>query len=50
MEYLELLDKLKHVDEVTLMELLEITSEDMVEKFSDKINENLDRLYRHLNG
>lgn len=50
MEYLELLDELKHVDEVTLMELLEITSEDMVEKFSDKINENLDRLYKHLNG
>ena len=50
MEYLDLLDELKHVDEVTLMELLEITSEDMVEKFSDKINENLDRLYKHLNG
>lgn len=50
MEYLELLDKLKHVDEVMLMELLEITSEDMVEKFSDKINENLERLYKHLNG
>ena len=50
MEYLELLDELKHVDEVMLMELLEITSEDMVEKFSDKINENLDRLYKHLNG
>jgi len=49
-EYLELLDKLKHVDEVMLMELLEITSEDMVEKFSDKINENLERLYKHLNG
>lgn len=50
MEYLDLLDELKHVDEVMLMELLEITSEDMVEKFSDKINENLDRLYKHLNG
>jgi len=50
MEYLDLLDELKHIDEVTLMELLEITSEDMVEKFSDKINENLDRLYKHLNG
>lgn len=50
MAYLELLDKLKKVDEVTLMELLEITSEDLVESFSDKINENLNRLYKHLNG
>jgi hypothetical protein len=48
MDYLELLDELKQLDEVTLLEVLEITSDDIVEIFSDKINENLDRIYRML--
>jgi len=32
-------DKLKQLDEVTLMEVLEITSEDLVERFVDKIEQ-----------
>jgi len=49
MDYQELLEELVHVDEVTLMELLEITSEDLVERFSDRINENLKKVYRYIN-
>jgi hypothetical protein len=46
MDYLELIEKLKGVDEVTLLELLEISSEDLVDTFSDKINEHLNKIYR----
>lgn len=49
MTYDELLEKLKLVDELSLLELLELTSDDLVEQFSSKINENLDRLHKHLN-
>lgn len=31
----------EHYDEVTIMEALEITSEDLVEKFSDRIIEKV---------
>lgn len=48
MEYDTLLDQLKHIDEITLLELLEITSDDLVERFSDRINENLNKVYRLL--
>jgi len=40
----ELQEKLKQIDEVTLMELLELTSEDITEKFLDKIEERYDYL------
>ena len=49
MDYAELVDELKKVDEVSLMELLEITSEDLVDMFSDKINEKLNKIYKYLN-
>jgi hypothetical protein len=42
----ELLELLRDEDEVTLLELLEITSTEIVDAFHDKIIENLDRLYR----
>lgn len=48
MDYSELLDELKTIDEVALLEILELTSEDLVERFSDKINENLNKVYRLL--
>ena len=48
MDYIEVLDELKRLDEVTLLELLEITSEDLVDNFSDKINEHLNRIYKKL--
>ncbi len=37
-------DKLKQLDEVTLMEVLEITSEDLVERFVDRIEQKEDTL------
>ena len=35
---------LKRVDEVSLLELLEISSEDLVDRFGDKIEEKYDQL------
>ena len=37
-------DKLKQLDEVTLMETLEITSEDLVERFVDRIEQKQETL------
>lgn len=42
----ELLDRLRKEDEVTLLELLDITSDDIVDKFLDSIEDNLDRIAR----
>lgn len=40
----ELSNKLKETDEISLMELLEISSEDLVERFVDKIEDKYDIL------
>lgn len=45
----ELKDKLKWLDEVTLLELLDITSEDIVERFYDVIEEKQEKLKRMVN-
>jgi hypothetical protein len=45
----ELFDKLKSIDEVTLMERLEITSEDLVDKFDDRIEDQFDSLSEEFN-
>lgn len=42
----ELCNDLKKFDETTLLELLNINSEDLVDMFQDKIEENLDRLLK----
>jgi hypothetical protein len=39
MNHIELLEELRHIDEVTLLELLEITSEELVDTFRDRILE-----------
>jgi hypothetical protein len=44
----ELKEKLQRVDEVTLLELLDIRSEDIVERFEDYIEEQQDRLTREI--
>ena len=44
MLYVELAEKLQQLDEITLMELLEISSEDLVAAFPDKIEDNFDKL------
>jgi|TARA_R110000868_G_scaffold181578_1_gene422510 hypothetical protein len=40
----EIKERLLALDEVTLLELLDISSEDLVTMFSDKIEENADKL------
>lgn len=40
--YLELCERLKRLDEVTLMELLEISSEDIIDRFQDIIEKKRD--------
>lgn len=42
----ELKDRLKALDEITLMELLDVTSEDLVDRFNDTIENN----YTYLAG
>ena len=42
----EIYDKLLGMDEVTFLEILEITTEDLIEAFKDKIDENADKLER----
>lgn len=48
MDNIELIKKLKKIDEVSLLELLEITSEDLVDVFVDKIEERIDYIVRAL--
>lgn len=43
----ELIEKLRKEDELTLLELLDITSEDLVDMFLDEIENNLGRIYRY---
>ena len=45
---LEIQEKLKRYDEVSLLEVLEISSEDIVEKFIEKIEEKYDVLLEEL--
>ncbi len=44
----ELKEKLQRVDEVTLLELLEIRRDDIVERFEDCIEEQQDKLMREI--
>lgn len=40
----DLKEKLKQIDEISLLEILDITSEDIVENFEDKIEEKMEEL------
>lgn len=40
----ELRDKLRQVDEVSLLELLDISSEEIVERFQDIIEDKMEKL------
>ncbi len=44
----ELKERLKSLDEVLLLELLDIASEDLVETFSDAIENNYSRLLKEV--
>lgn len=41
----ELKERLKQFDELTLLDLFDVTSEELVEKFQDDIEENFDYYY-----
>lgn len=49
MDKAELIDRLKRLDEVLLLELLEINSTDIVDAFMDRIVEYENRIRRSLN-
>lgn len=40
--FTDVCDRLKQQDEVSLMEILEISSEDIVERFKDKIEDKME--------
>lgn len=44
----EIKERLMALDEVTLLELLEISSEELVEMFADRIEDNADKLEREV--
>lgn len=44
----ELIEKLKQTDEVTLLELLEIHSDELIDAFMEKIEDKLPYLYDQL--
>ena len=46
--FADIKNKLTMLDEITLMEVLEISSEDIVERFEDKIEQKLDYLSEEL--
>jgi hypothetical protein len=45
----ELIEKLKLLDEVTILELLELTTDDLIAAFPDRIEDNYNRVIRELN-
>lgn len=44
----EIKERLKALDEVSLLELLNISSEDIVEMFGEKIEDNADQLEKEV--
>ena len=44
----EVKEQLKNLDEITLMEVLGLSSEDLVERFEDRIENKLDELLEEL--
>lgn len=44
----EVKEKLERLDEITLLELLNIHSDDLVSRFEDLIEDNLERLIREI--
>jgi|TARA_B110000977_G_scaffold40511_1_gene54471 hypothetical protein len=48
MTFTELCEKLEHLDEETVMELLEINTEDLVVRFEDRVELHNERLQKEL--
>jgi len=47
MDKIELTEELRKIDEITLMELLNLTSDDLVDAFLDRIDEHYVRLLKY---
>lgn len=47
MKLYELIEKLRSLDEVSILELLEITTDDLLDAFSDRVEDNQNRIYRY---
>jgi len=45
---IEIKERLKQIDEVDLLELLDISSEDLVERFTDLIEDKADQLEKEV--
>lgn len=45
----DVMSRLKQLDEITLLEVLDITAEELVERFADKIEDNYETLESELN-
>jgi hypothetical protein len=50
MNKVELLEELRKLDEITLLELLEINSTDLVDAFLEKINDKEEYIRSNLQG
>ena len=50
MTFAELSEQLKQLDELTLLEVLDISAEDIVERFADKIEERFENLEYQLSS
>lgn len=45
----DVMSRLKQLDEITLLEVLDISAEELVDRFTDRIEENYDQLEKELN-
>jgi hypothetical protein len=45
---LEIIDKLRSLDEVSVLDLLGLSSDDLVDAFLDKIDERIERISKEL--
>jgi hypothetical protein len=45
----ELKERLSNFDEITLLEILDIHSDELIEAFEDRIEDNIDKLKRMFN-
>ena len=44
----EMIEQLKQIDEITLLEMLNISSEDLIDRFREKIEDDPERYSREL--
>lgn len=48
LSYLEIIEELRKIDEVTLLELLDIEADDLVDAFPDKIKDRIQYIHDYL--